>query len=422
MKRGAIFCLLVAFVFWGSTFNSFSDAKEQESVKIGVLLPLSGPLALEGMDCLRGYEVVRKIINDKGGLWGRPIEYVKGDAVTVQSAMSECERLITVEGVKVIMGTYSSPRSAAATAIAERYGVVYFETCAVADEITERGLSHVFRICIKASGIGRQVVADICDLVLPKMNLSPEKARLAIAHENSTWGTSIMKGAEEEIASRKLRVVIKAEYDSKTTDLSSLIVKLKNAKPDVLFTSSYAQDSILLTRQSKELNFYVKVLGATGGVNMPDFVKGVGKGGAEGIMHSGYPSFSVNPIYGADKIERVYRQMYQGREPSAYALNDYAGAKIALDIIERAGSLDDKAIIKAALTTDLPRGTGANGVGVKFNPPGMPYAGQNIRASCATSQYQDGELRVIGPPDIAQKGVSVRVPIPTWEEKEKIFK
>src|SRR5712664_4223678 len=80
----------------------------QGEYKIGVLQPLTGNLAAEGKRHLEGYEIMRDLINERGGVMGKKLVFVVGDAVDPTVAASEANRLITREGVKIITGTYSS--------------------------------------------------------------------------------------------------------------------------------------------------------------------------------------------------------------------------------------------------------------------------------------------------------------------------
>jgi len=132
--------LLMIFMAWVG-----ASAQGADVIKVGVLLPLSGPLAYEGGEVFKGFEVARVEQNNKGGLFGKQIEFVKGDAVDAKAAVSEAERLITVEGVKIIMGTFSSVRALSASTVAERNKVIYWETGSVADNITGRGYQYLFR-------------------------------------------------------------------------------------------------------------------------------------------------------------------------------------------------------------------------------------------------------------------------------------
>ena len=75
--------------------------------KIGVLEPLTGPLAGEGKRHLEGLEIVRDLINERGGVMGKKLAFAVADAPDPTAAASEVNRLITREGVKIIIGTFS---------------------------------------------------------------------------------------------------------------------------------------------------------------------------------------------------------------------------------------------------------------------------------------------------------------------------
>jgi branched-chain amino acid transport system substrate-binding protein len=93
-----------------------------QTIKIGALWPLSGPIAKSGNEHLRAAQIATEMINEAGGLWGgTKIELVSGDAVTPKAAMEEAERLINKEKVNIIMGTWSSSRGFTASAVAERH-------------------------------------------------------------------------------------------------------------------------------------------------------------------------------------------------------------------------------------------------------------------------------------------------------------
>ncbi|HEU5322622.1 MAG TPA: ABC transporter substrate-binding protein, partial [Methylomirabilota bacterium] len=95
--------------------------------KIGVLEPLTGNLAFEGKRHLEGYEIMRDLINERfGGVMGKKLTFVVGDAVDPTAAASEATRLVTREGVKILTGTYSSPLCGAASEAAARHNVIYW--------------------------------------------------------------------------------------------------------------------------------------------------------------------------------------------------------------------------------------------------------------------------------------------------------
>src|SRR5262249_3217633 len=115
---------LCAVAFVPGTFGQAT----QGEYKIGVLEPLTGPLAFEGKRHLDGYEVMRDLINAQGGVMGKKLVFVVGDATDPTAAASEANRLITREGVKIITGTYSSTLCGAASEAASRQNVIYWES------------------------------------------------------------------------------------------------------------------------------------------------------------------------------------------------------------------------------------------------------------------------------------------------------
>src|SRR3954465_11528554 len=123
--------------------------------KLGVLEPLTGNLAVQGKLHLEGYEVMRDLINTKfGGVMGKKLVLVSGDATDPTAAASEANRLITREGVKIITGTYSSTLCGAASEAASRQSVIYWETSCVDPRFSQRGLKNVFRTEIDGTGFG----------------------------------------------------------------------------------------------------------------------------------------------------------------------------------------------------------------------------------------------------------------------------
>src|SRR5437773_6916294 len=110
------------------------------ALPICVLEPLTGALAGEGKRHLEGYEIVRDLINERGGVMGKKLVFVVADAPDPTAAASEANRLITREGVKIITGTFSSRLCGAASEAAARHDVIYWETSCVDPRFNKRGL------------------------------------------------------------------------------------------------------------------------------------------------------------------------------------------------------------------------------------------------------------------------------------------
>src|SRR5215208_4519149 len=121
-------------------------AQVQQPIRIGVLLPLTGPFAKNGIENWEAMQIARDMINEKGGVNGRKIEYVHGDATSPTAAISETERVITRDGIKITTGSFASPLAIAVSQAAERHGVFHWETTGAAEVITRRGFKHTFQV------------------------------------------------------------------------------------------------------------------------------------------------------------------------------------------------------------------------------------------------------------------------------------
>ncbi|ENR01403.1 hypothetical protein H721_02430 [Brucella ovis IntaBari-2006-46-332] len=144
-------------------------APASADIKMGSLYPFSGPLALLGDESARGLEIAVEEINAKGGVQGEKIVLVRGDAVDNNQAIGEARRLISVENVAGIFGTFSSGRAVAASQVSELAGVPYFELGAVADEITDRGLENVYRANPYARDFAQMIVEMLQKKIAPKL-------------------------------------------------------------------------------------------------------------------------------------------------------------------------------------------------------------------------------------------------------------
>ena len=167
-----------------------SSVKAKDEIKIGALYPLTGSMALLGNHDMNGVELATDIINERGGIKGKKVLLIKGDASTPEAGRSEAERLINVENLNVIFGTYSSSLSYVASSVAEKHKRIYWETGAIADNITQR-ISNISSAHAKR----RATVAmpqSILYLISLRATSSPIKIENLHHARGLSLGTSVM--------------------------------------------------------------------------------------------------------------------------------------------------------------------------------------------------------------------------------------
>jgi branched-chain amino acid transport system substrate-binding protein len=214
-----------------------------------------------------------------------------------------------------------------------------------------------------------------------------------------------------------------AEYYSFTAinDFTPIIVKLKQANPDIVHHIGYTNDAPLFWRQAREQNFTFKALvhaGATG-YGSPDFGKALGAGanGVFALLEPG-PGFRLESLRPeGQKIEREFRDAVRQRTGS-YPLGGHqlagGGLWILKLVLDRARSDELDAFRRAVMSLDLPVGSAINGWGVKFAENGQ---NANERVQHYMLQWQDGQLVSVWPEEFTTLRAKW-IPLGPWDQRK----
>jgi len=399
--------LIFVFVAMGllipGSFMGSGHSIAAEKIQIGVIYPISGPMALLGEESLRGAEIARVLRNKNGGVAGREIEYAFADIPDVNAAKSETERLLSQKKIKLMTGAYSSSLGLAASEVTCRKNLVYFSVEGIADQFVERGYKTIYNTDPRAKLFSKAQVKFIQEWVAPQLNMKPTEVRVSFVHEDSAYGSSVARNFEKASKAAKIPLISVLPYSAKSVDLSSIIMNLRKDKPDVVVAVSYAGDAILLARQAKELGLDIKAfIGNGGGHSLTSFEEALGSA-AEGILNVDFTQFEVNFDFcpGLEKFIATYKQMYKRPPLSGHSTCSFVGMNALFDILEKTkGDMDPKVFRQAAMAYELPKGKSANGWGVKFNEHG-----ENILAEPFIMQWRDGKLVTVYP-----KGPAVMEP------------
>ncbi len=391
--------------------------------KIGVLEPLTGPLAFEGKRHLEGYEIVRDMINQRGGVMGKKLVLAVGDATDPTAAASEANRLITREGVRIITGTYSSTLCGAASEAAARHNVIYWETSCVDPRFTRRGLKTVFRTEIDGTGFGWYNIEFIAKHLAPRFNMKPGELKIAFLSEDSSYGQGVTEAARQRAKQEFGMQEVAAEYYAfaTTNDFTPTIVKLKQLNPDVVHHIARGNDAVLFWRQAREQQFMFKALvhaGATG-YGSPDFGKALGAegNGPFALLEPG-PGFRIEALRPeGQQIERQFREAVRARTGGVpLGGHQLAGAGLWLLklVLDRAQSDDLEKFRSAVMSLDLPVGSTINGWGVKFAENGQ---NANERVQHYMLQWQDGQLVTVWPEEFSTLRARW-IPLGAWDQRK----
>ncbi|MDX1402739.1 MAG: ABC transporter substrate-binding protein [Kiloniellales bacterium] len=407
---------------------SGAPSQAQEPIRIGVLEPLTGSASKSGTENWEAMQIARDMINERGGVPGhnRPIEYVLADVPTPAAAISETERVITKDGVKITAGSGVSPLAIPVSQAAERHGVFHWETAGAAEIITRRGHKYTFQVGPSARRYAEAAVDFTVDVLTKRLGKSTDDLRVALLWENRAFGKSVGDNIRAYAKKKGLNLVYDEGYDQFLTDMTPIVQQLKDAKPDVLLAISFPNDAILFQRKAKELDFYVAAhVGVSAGYSNPDLINSIGDS-VYGIFVSDF-AVEVNPKaltpearkVAAEFIKRYTEKMK--RAPAGHASMAFAAMwGLFTEILPKAKTLNADELREVALKVDLPEGSLPNGSGIKFTnndwAPNPKDFGQNLRAAIGVWQWQKDGHNQVYPLDLATDE-PVMVPLPKWSER-----
>ena len=229
MKK-KLLCFVAAIAV---SFNSFAVAQQKvNEVVIGVLEPLTGPVAQIGLDSIAAIKTAVQIINEKTdldmpfaktqglpGLGGAKIRLVIADHQgKPEIGQGEAERLINNEKVHALFGAYFSSVTATSSLVADRAGIPFVNGASTAPNLTDRGLKYFFRVTPHDGEFTKLMYDFLADL--EKKN-KIKIGSVSILHEDSLWGTDSGTAQEKLAKEKNYKVLDKIAYNSKATSLTS---------------------------------------------------------------------------------------------------------------------------------------------------------------------------------------------------------
>lgn len=361
MKKFTLMLLGLSFLITacgGEKEATTKKTDEAATIKIGGLGPLTGPLAIYGVTATNGSKLAFEEINKNGGILGKQVEFVlfdeKGDST---EAVTAYNRLVD-EGVVALVGDITSKPSLAVAEIAAQDNMPMITPTGTQFNITEAG-PNVFRVCFTDPYQG-VILAN-----LAKNNLKANTVAIMV-NNSSDYSDGVAEAFIKEAERLGLKIVAKEGYAEGDKDFRAQLTKVAATNPDVLLVPDYYEQVALITTQAREVGVKSTFIG-------PDGWDGVAKAldsSAYGAVENSYFTNHYSVEDTNEKVQnflKAYREKYKD-EPSAFSALSYDAAYLMKDAIEKAGSTDKDAIVKAMKGSDFAGVTGHLRFDEKNNP------------------------------------------------------
>jgi branched-chain amino acid transport system substrate-binding protein len=259
------------------TFSLFTWLGAQESpIKIGLIQPLTGPVAASGNFVRMGAEIGRDWVNARGGVLGRKIELlIEDNKSDPKEAAAAAEKLITRDKVPAIIGAWGSSMTLAAMPKLEEYGVPMVVETSSAASITKRGNPWIFRISPPSEMEALGLESKLKALGIKKYDF------LAV---NTDWGRGAVTAFGDILKKQGATSGAVEFMDQAATDLTAQLTKIKGTGNDTLMVTTSVEQITLLLKQAQELRLNRRIV-TTGGSSSPSqLIKHAGAA-AEGSYH-----------------------------------------------------------------------------------------------------------------------------------------
>ena len=368
-----------------------------EPITIGAAVSTTGSNGRTGLYQQEAYLLWEEQKNASGGLLGRPVRMVLYDDQSDPATGARLyERLLTEDQVDLVLGPYSSSVTQAVAQVTERAGQPLLAAGASAGDLWARGYQYLFGVYSVAEDYFKSIVLDIA----PAQGYTTA----AIIYEDTLFPTSTANGAAAHCEAAGIEVVVNEVYPAEATDVSSVLTRVRDANPDMLIGGSYLPDSVLITRQSKELGVNPKLFAFSVGAAQPDFVESLGAD-ADYVLG---PSMWEPQIQstGNDEFVAAYQAKFD-REPDYHSAAGYAACQVLEAAVTEVGGLDLDPIRDAIRALQMPT--------VLPGQFQVDENGKQVGHIALTVQWQDGVKLIVAPEDFAEG--DLRLPTPPWDQR-----
>jgi len=328
-RRGlvALFAItIILFVASLVIYRQRGKPGETEGISLGAALPLSGEGAQYGENARKAIEMAVDEVNASGGVHGRRLSVIYEDTkLQAKEAVSAVTKLVTVDKVKVIIGPMSSSEVEAVLPICEKNRVILVSPSATDHKLS--GASPFFFRTIVSDAYEGKAMAEFA---------FKQKGyrRVAILYIESAGPFGVSETFRKEFEALGGQVVTTEKANQGARDLRAQLTRIKSGKVDALFFAGFAQETVTMLKQSKEIGLSLQIL-AHGTAEAPEVRQNAGEA-AEGLI---FATSTLGPGSEIESVRRFYeafRKRY-GSEPQNYAPNTYDAVKLVALAVTKYG-------------------------------------------------------------------------------------
>ncbi|MFG5776072.1 high-affinity branched-chain amino acid ABC transporter substrate-binding protein [Comamonas sp. J-3] len=303
-----------------------AGAAQAQNIKIGVVIPATGPLTQYGDMVKEGVDTALEQINAAGGVNGNKLEAViVDDACEPKQGPVAANRVVNAK-IQYVVGPVCSGAAIAAAPIYNNEGVVVVTPSATSPALTEgKNFTSIFRTIGRDDQQGPFAAKFIAQTVKPK--------KVAVLHDKQSYGQGIATAVRDTLKADGVNVALFEGINAGDSDYSAVITKLKSAGIDFVYYGGYHPEMGLLLRQAAEQGLKVRIMGPEG-VGNPE-INAIAGPAVEGMLVTLPADFASNPKNAA--LVKAFKD--KKRDPSgSFQMGSYTAVKVIADSIKAVGN------------------------------------------------------------------------------------
>ena len=318
-----------------------ASAYAEDTVKIGVIQPLTGSVAYNGTTDVNGIKLALGEINARGGVLGKKVELVIEDGqCKPANSVNAGEKLPQRDKVVALIGAICSSATAAIMPVAQSSKVPLVTGVSSAANLTEKGNAWFFR----ATETDALLAKSFAKILVNQLKLK----KVAYIGVNDDFGRGGVEEFEKQMSALGATTVMKEYFEHGTSDFYTLLTKLKASGADGAFVAAETQDGSTFVKQKAELGLATKVFGV-GSWATADFMQLAGP--ASNGIYAAVPYASTMKTPKNEAFVKAYQDQYKVA-PGKYSAAGYNTLNIVVDAIARAQTTDPDKLREALLKTD----------------------------------------------------------------------
>jgi branched-chain amino acid transport system substrate-binding protein len=317
-----------------------SNPPAPEVLRLGALVPLSGDSAPTGLQMIPGFQLAVNEANEAGGVLGHRVELVSGDDGCDPQTAVTAANAIVVKDITVSVGGYCSSATVPTLKVFRKADVPMIIPGANSTDLLAPRYDNVFLLAGTTAIEAQRAVEWMGPL---------RTRRLALIHDGTSFSQTIVQAAAKSITQPGSRITLAAELrlSQGAEKYPRIVEAVLASRADMVFYTSYYAEGGKLIRDLRSAGYAGKIMLSDGGVD-PSLFRQVSAAQAEGVYGIALPMAQFTP--GVAAWSGRYEAL-AGRPPGPFSMQAYDAARLALDAVRRAGTLDHAAVRVAIATT-----------------------------------------------------------------------